>query len=183
MAPIRPPWGVSSTEQRRAVHAVLFNRYTKSHHSVELVEVTLFDCHSENAMILWHIETELSMSLHSDSFSFRVVFVVLFCLWNEFSMSQWQSVGDNPCEGNSLLESPNDSVSWTDSLYHSSSLSISLSFACVVPRAEAGGKKLRSTIQRSTETGLAVEMRSRMTRQASRESTDGSMNSYSSEGK
>uniref|UniRef100_A0A9J8ALJ6 Regulating synaptic membrane exocytosis 2 n=1 Tax=Cyprinus carpio carpio TaxID=630221 RepID=A0A9J8ALJ6_CYPCA len=47
---------------------------------------------------------------------------------------------------------------------------------------KAGGKKLRSTIQRSTETGLAVEMRSRMTRQASRESTDGSMNSYSSEG-
>ncbi|XP_045557950.1 regulating synaptic membrane exocytosis protein 2 isoform X12 [Salmo salar] len=46
----------------------------------------------------------------------------------------------------------------------------------------AGGKKLRSTVQRSTETGLAVEMRSRMTRQASRESTDGSMNSYSSEG-
>ncbi|KAA0702761.1 Regulating synaptic membrane exocytosis protein 2 [Triplophysa tibetana] len=38
------------------------------------------------------------------------------------------------------------------------------------------------TIQRSTETGLAVEMRSRMTRQVSRESTDGSMNSYSSEG-
>ncbi|XP_068999544.1 regulating synaptic membrane exocytosis protein 2 isoform X14 [Embiotoca jacksoni] len=50
------------------------------------------------------------------------------------------------------------------------------------PCEEAGGKKLRSTIQRSTETGLAVEMRSRMTRQASRESTDGSMNSYSSEG-
>ncbi|XP_030638327.1 regulating synaptic membrane exocytosis protein 2 isoform X2 [Chanos chanos] len=49
-------------------------------------------------------------------------------------------------------------------------------------QTEAGGKKLRSTIQRSTETGLAVEMRSRMTRQASRESTDGSMNSFSSEG-
>lgn len=49
--------------------------------------------------------------------------------------------------------------------------------------AEAGGKKLRSTVQRSTETGLAVEMRNWMTRQASRESTDGSMNSYSSEGK
>ncbi|XP_037389923.1 regulating synaptic membrane exocytosis protein 2 isoform X48 [Pygocentrus nattereri] len=47
---------------------------------------------------------------------------------------------------------------------------------------KAGGKKLRSTIQRSTETGLAVEMRNRMTRQASRESTDGSMNSFSSEG-
>ncbi|XP_064164669.1 regulating synaptic membrane exocytosis protein 2 isoform X48 [Anguilla rostrata] len=47
---------------------------------------------------------------------------------------------------------------------------------------KAGGKKLRSTVQRSVETGLAVEMRSRMTRQASRESTDGSMNSYSSEG-
>uniref|UniRef100_A0A8C9R565 Regulating synaptic membrane exocytosis 2 n=1 Tax=Scleropages formosus TaxID=113540 RepID=A0A8C9R565_SCLFO len=50
------------------------------------------------------------------------------------------------------------------------------------PDRKAGGKKLRSTIQRSTETGLAVEMRNRMTRQASRESTDGSMNSYSSEG-
>ncbi|XP_010794740.1 regulating synaptic membrane exocytosis protein 2-like isoform X3 [Notothenia coriiceps] len=49
-------------------------------------------------------------------------------------------------------------------------------------KERTGGKKLRSTIQRSTETGLAVEMRSRMTRQASRESTDGSMNSYSSEG-
>ncbi|XP_070406996.1 regulating synaptic membrane exocytosis protein 2 isoform X27 [Nothobranchius furzeri] len=49
-------------------------------------------------------------------------------------------------------------------------------------QTEAGGKKLRSTVQRSTETGLAVEMRSRMTRKASRESTDGSMNSYSSEG-
>ncbi|XP_059364394.1 regulating synaptic membrane exocytosis protein 2-like isoform X4 [Carassius carassius] len=54
--------------------------------------------------------------------------------------------------------------------------------ASQLTQTEAGGKKLRSTIQRSTETGLAVEMRSRMTRQASRESTDGSMNSYSSEG-
>ncbi|XP_057195813.1 regulating synaptic membrane exocytosis protein 2 isoform X5 [Triplophysa rosa] len=54
--------------------------------------------------------------------------------------------------------------------------------ASQLSQTEAGGKKLRSTIQRSTETGLAVEMRSRMTRQASRESTDGSMNSYSSEG-
>ncbi|XP_068382031.1 regulating synaptic membrane exocytosis protein 2 isoform X34 [Eschrichtius robustus] len=50
------------------------------------------------------------------------------------------------------------------------------------PYEEAGGKKLRSTVQRSTETGLAVEMRNWMTRQASRESTDGSVNSYSSEG-
>ncbi|XP_065751430.1 regulating synaptic membrane exocytosis protein 2 isoform X9 [Phocoena phocoena] len=49
-------------------------------------------------------------------------------------------------------------------------------------QTEASGKKLRSTVQRSTETGLAVEMRNWMTRQASRESTDGSMNSYSSEG-
>ncbi|KAM5158441.1 regulating synaptic membrane exocytosis protein 2 isoform 15-T15 [Mantella aurantiaca] len=47
---------------------------------------------------------------------------------------------------------------------------------------KVGGKKLKSTIQRSTETGLAVEMRNWMTRQASRESNDGSMNSYSSEG-
>uniref|UniRef100_A0A8C2CG54 Regulating synaptic membrane exocytosis 2 n=1 Tax=Cyprinus carpio TaxID=7962 RepID=A0A8C2CG54_CYPCA len=54
--------------------------------------------------------------------------------------------------------------------------------ASQLSQTEAGGKKLRSTIQRSTETGLVVEMRSRMTRQASRESTDGSRNSYSSEG-
>ncbi|XP_036301983.1 regulating synaptic membrane exocytosis protein 3 isoform X2 [Pipistrellus kuhlii] len=43
-------------------------------------------------------------------------------------------------------------------------------------------KKLRSNIRRSTETGIAVEMRSRVTRQGSRESTDGSTNSNSSEG-
>ncbi|XP_069462333.1 regulating synaptic membrane exocytosis protein 1 isoform X8 [Ambystoma mexicanum] len=43
-------------------------------------------------------------------------------------------------------------------------------------------KKLKSTIQRSTETGMAAEMRSRMVRQPSRESNDGSINSYSSEG-
>ncbi|CAI5769673.1 synaptic membrane exocytosis 1 isoform X37 [Podarcis lilfordi] len=47
---------------------------------------------------------------------------------------------------------------------------------------ETGSKKLKSTIQRSTETGMAAEMRSRMVRQPSRESTDGSINSYSSEG-
>ncbi|XP_027553520.1 regulating synaptic membrane exocytosis protein 1 isoform X46 [Neopelma chrysocephalum] len=47
---------------------------------------------------------------------------------------------------------------------------------------EGGSKKLKSTIQRSTETGMAAEMRSRMVRQPSRESTDGSINSYSSEG-
>ncbi|XP_053457812.1 regulating synaptic membrane exocytosis protein 1 isoform X21 [Nycticebus coucang] len=46
---------------------------------------------------------------------------------------------------------------------------------------ESGHKKLKSTIQRSTETGMAAEMR-KMTRQPSRESTDGSINSYSSEG-
>ncbi|XP_052531279.1 regulating synaptic membrane exocytosis protein 1 isoform X20 [Tympanuchus pallidicinctus] len=49
-------------------------------------------------------------------------------------------------------------------------------------QTEAGNKKLKSTIQRSTETGMAAEMRSRMVRQPSRESTDGSINSYSSEG-
>ncbi|KAM9155166.1 regulating synaptic membrane exocytosis protein 1 isoform 40-T40 [Pangshura tecta] len=47
---------------------------------------------------------------------------------------------------------------------------------------DAGNKKLKSTIQRSTETGMAAEMRNRMVRQPSRESTDGSINSYSSEG-
>ncbi|XP_070771744.1 regulating synaptic membrane exocytosis protein 1 isoform X3 [Enoplosus armatus] len=48
-----------------------------------------------------------------------------------------------------------------------------------------GSKAGSSSIQRSVETGMAVEFPrggSTMNRQASRESTDGSMNSYSSEG-
>ncbi|XP_069035855.1 regulating synaptic membrane exocytosis protein 1 isoform X19 [Lepisosteus oculatus] len=50
-------------------------------------------------------------------------------------------------------------------------------------QTEAANKKLKSQIQRSQETGMAVEYpRNAMARQASRESTDGSMNSYSSEG-
>ncbi|EPY88909.1 regulating synaptic membrane exocytosis protein 3-like protein [Camelus ferus] len=55
---------------------------------------------------------------------------------------------------------------------------------------EAGGgtgtttaKKLRSNIQRSTEMGVAVEMRSRVPCQGSPESTDGSTNSNSSDGR
>ncbi|XP_038657967.1 regulating synaptic membrane exocytosis protein 3 isoform X1 [Scyliorhinus canicula] len=51
----------------------------------------------------------------------------------------------------------------------------------IAPR-EAASKKLRSNIRRSTETGIAVEMRNRVTRQSSRESTDGSTNSNSSDG-
>ncbi|KAM8796032.1 regulating synaptic membrane exocytosis protein 3 [Eudromia elegans] len=47
---------------------------------------------------------------------------------------------------------------------------------------EGGPKKLRSNIRRSTETGIAVEMRSRVTRQGSRDSTDGSTNSGGSDG-
>ncbi|XP_051506656.1 regulating synaptic membrane exocytosis protein 1-like isoform X7 [Myxocyprinus asiaticus] len=52
-------------------------------------------------------------------------------------------------------------------------------------QTEATNKKVKgsSQIQRSQETGMAVEYpRNAMARQASRESTDGSMNSYSSEG-
>ncbi|XP_056617316.1 regulating synaptic membrane exocytosis protein 1 isoform X8 [Triplophysa dalaica] len=52
-------------------------------------------------------------------------------------------------------------------------------------QTEAANKKAKgsSQIQRSQETGMAVEYpRNIMARQASRESTDGSMNSYSSEG-
>ncbi|MEE6476497.1 hypothetical protein FKM82_011098 [Ascaphus truei] len=49
-------------------------------------------------------------------------------------------------------------------------------------QTDSGHKKLKSTIQRSTETGMAAEMRNRMVRQPSRESADGSINSYSSEG-
>ncbi|XP_051713865.2 regulating synaptic membrane exocytosis protein 3 [Oryctolagus cuniculus] len=51
-----------------------------------------------------------------------------------------------------------------------------------LPQPEGATKKLRSNIRRSTETGIAVEMRSRVTRQGSRESTDGSTNSNSSDG-
>ncbi|KAG1947368.1 regulating synaptic membrane exocytosis protein 3 [Pimephales promelas] len=47
---------------------------------------------------------------------------------------------------------------------------------------DGGTKKLRSTIRRSTETGIAVEMRNRVTRQGSKDSTDGSTNSNSSDG-
>ncbi|RLW12245.1 hypothetical protein DV515_00000812 [Chloebia gouldiae] len=61
-------------------------------------------------------------------------------------------------------------------------LSFILTVASFSLLSEAGSKKLKSTIQRSTETGMAAEMRSRMVRQPSRESTDGSINSYSSEG-
>ncbi|XP_031450689.1 regulating synaptic membrane exocytosis protein 3-like [Phasianus colchicus] len=49
-------------------------------------------------------------------------------------------------------------------------------------QSEGGPKKLRSNIRRSTETGIAVELRTRVTRQGSRESTDGSTNSNSSDG-
>ncbi|XP_053106833.1 regulating synaptic membrane exocytosis protein 4 isoform X1 [Hemicordylus capensis] len=47
---------------------------------------------------------------------------------------------------------------------------------------EGDGRKLKGAIQRSTETGLAVEMPSRTIRQASHESIEESMNSYGSEG-
>ncbi|XP_047190965.1 regulating synaptic membrane exocytosis protein 1-like isoform X15 [Scophthalmus maximus] len=53
------------------------------------------------------------------------------------------------------------------------------------PSGKKSGKAGSSSIQRSVETGMAVEYPrggSTMNRQASRESTDGSMNSYSSEG-
>ncbi|KAA8593586.1 hypothetical protein FQN60_009702, partial [Etheostoma spectabile] len=51
-----------------------------------------------------------------------------------------------------------------------------------VTRVDTEGRKLKGTIQRSTETGLAVEMPSRTVRQASHESIEDSMNSYGSEG-
>uniref|UniRef100_A0AAQ4PZJ8 C2 domain-containing protein n=1 Tax=Gasterosteus aculeatus aculeatus TaxID=481459 RepID=A0AAQ4PZJ8_GASAC len=58
-----------------------------------------------------------------------------------------------------------------------------LCLLCVHCHSEDGGtKKLRSTIRRSTETGIAVEMRNRVTRQGSKDSTDGSTNSNSSDG-
>ncbi|RMB95655.1 hypothetical protein DUI87_27767 [Hirundo rustica rustica] len=47
---------------------------------------------------------------------------------------------------------------------------------------DGDGRRLKGAIQRSTETGLAVEMPSRTVRQASHESIEDSMNSYGSEG-
>ncbi|XP_034150266.1 regulating synaptic membrane exocytosis protein 1 isoform X14 [Esox lucius] len=48
---------------------------------------------------------------------------------------------------------------------------------------EGKGKKEKGpSIQRSTETGMAVEMTRNMSRQSSKESTNGTMNSYNSEG-
>lgn len=48
---------------------------------------------------------------------------------------------------------------------------------------EGDSRRLKGAIQRSTETGLAVEMPSRTLRQTSHESIEDSMNSYGSEGK
>lgn len=59
-------------------------------------------------------------------------------------------------------------------------------FGIEAPTGKKVGKGGSSSIQRSVETGMAVEYprgTTAMNRQASRESTDGSMNSYSSEGK
>lgn len=59
-------------------------------------------------------------------------------------------------------------------------------FAIEASTGKKVGKAGSSSIQRSVETGMAVEYPrggTAMNRQASRESTDGSMNSYSSEGK
>uniref|UniRef100_A0A7N8YES6 Regulating synaptic membrane exocytosis 1b n=1 Tax=Mastacembelus armatus TaxID=205130 RepID=A0A7N8YES6_9TELE len=52
-----------------------------------------------------------------------------------------------------------------------------------LPAKKGKSKKEKGTpIQRSTETGMAVEMTRNMSRQPSRESNNGSMNSYNSEG-
>uniref|UniRef100_A0A3B5L950 C2 domain-containing protein n=1 Tax=Xiphophorus couchianus TaxID=32473 RepID=A0A3B5L950_9TELE len=74
-------------------------------------------------------------------------------------------------------------------ILYNSELKLSFSLLSVFATEAPTGKKVSkagsSTIQRSVETGMAVEFPrggSAMNRQASRESTDGSMNSYSSEG-
>ncbi|XP_016368465.1 regulating synaptic membrane exocytosis protein 1-like isoform X5 [Sinocyclocheilus rhinocerous] len=54
-----------------------------------------------------------------------------------------------------------------------------------ISQTEASNKKSKGsqgTIQRSQETGMAVELQRNMSRQPSRESNNGSMNSYNSEG-
>lgn len=65
-------------------------------------------------------------------------------------------------------------------------VTLSLHFVTETSTGKKVSKAGSSSIQRSVETGMAVEYPrggSAMNRQASRESTDGSMNSYSSEGK
>lgn len=68
-------------------------------------------------------------------------------------------------------------------------VSLSLPALCLSPHLswplcpEGDSRRLKGAIQRSTETGLAVEMPSRTLRQASHESIEDSMNSYGSEGK
>lgn len=57
-------------------------------------------------------------------------------------------------------------------------------FPTVLFHPEGKSKKEKGApIQRSTETGMAVELTRNMSRQPSRESNNGSMNSYNSEGK
>ncbi|XP_057558644.1 regulating synaptic membrane exocytosis protein 4 isoform X1 [Hippopotamus amphibius kiboko] len=53
---------------------------------------------------------------------------------------------------------------------------------CIHSFSSGDSRRLKGAIQRSTETGLAVEMPSRTLRQASHESIEDSMNSYGSEG-
>lgn len=62
------------------------------------------------------------------------------------------------------------------------SLTTTLQFFLFHPEGKSKKEK-GAPIQRSTETGMAVELTRNMSRQPSRESNNGSMNSYNSEGK
>jgi len=65
---------------------------------------------------------------------------------------------------------------------HTHTCTHSCGLSCVPPEGKSKKEK-GAPIQRSTETGMAVELSRSMSRQPSRESNNGSMNSYNSEGK
>lgn len=76
---------------------------------------------------------------------------------------KWISISRSPLYG------------WPENLF--------LSSVCLSNSEGKSKKEKGAPIQRSTETGMAVELNRNMSRQPSRESNNGSMNSYNSEGK
>uniref|UniRef100_A0A8C5F022 Regulating synaptic membrane exocytosis protein 1-like n=1 Tax=Gouania willdenowi TaxID=441366 RepID=A0A8C5F022_GOUWI len=136
----------------------------------------------------------VGMMAHFERYSLRIAFFDL-----QPSLDRVRSASANCLTPDTLVPSPE-----TERGHHQGGVSLSCSAASSSSRrvrqlpqlppksnsaeqASAGKKvsKAGSSIQRSVETGMAVEFPrggSAMNRQASRESTDGSMNSYSSEG-
>ncbi|XP_037005580.2 regulating synaptic membrane exocytosis protein 3 isoform X1 [Artibeus jamaicensis] len=110
----------------------------------------------------------------------KMVAIVGLTQWSKSALQLPQPVMESGCAQSSGRPTLSHAVTWT--LRHRPPNPDLLTVASAQTPAEGATKKLRSNIRRSTETGIAVEMRSRVTRQGSRESTDGSTNSNSSDG-